>query len=117
MKQINSESSNITQMTDIIFLQPVETSVSDGMLFIFIAICLSILFLFFLIKFKSPLAKLERYLKKGKVSPREIAHQLAQLMSSDNKKINKEIDLFRFQRQPPDSDEILRLISEIKNDC
>ena len=116
MKPINPESSNITQMADIFVVLPAQSILADWLLFMLIVSGLIILLMFFFAWFRAPLVKLERYLKQGRLSPREAAHCLAQLTAADNKKINKKIDQLRFQRQPPDSNDLLSLIAEVKHD-
>jgi uncharacterized membrane protein YciS (DUF1049 family) len=116
MNQNNYEAS---QMADIFSVLTPQTVLSDWLLFIVIAACFSILLLVcwrLWLSYQAPLLKLERYLKRGKLSPSEAAHHLAKIMTTDDKKIKKKIDQLRFQRQAPKVNDLLSLIDKVKYD-
>lgn len=107
-------------MTDIFIVLPSESVLNDGWVFMLIAVALSILVLIFLLyrkRSKLALFKLEYALKKDKLSPRDAAHCLAQLIAADNKKINKKIDQLRFQRLSPSRNDVQSIINKVKYDC
>ena len=121
MNQTKPELSHITQMADIFLPEPPQPIVSDEVLFIVLAIIVSTLIMLYLQWFNAPLIKLKRHLKQGKLSPRETIHHLAQLLTPSEKnkhgpelEIRKKIDLMRFQRQPPNHNEVLSLINSLQ---
>jgi len=116
-----TEASNITQMADIFMPAPPQAIVSDELLF-FIPLIILVFIILFLKWFKAPLVKLTRDLKQGKLSSRETLHSLALLLeaSKNNKqgselKVSKKINQLRFQRHPPNHNEVLSLIKRLQH--
>ena len=104
---------NLMQMADILLAPSPEPTmpvwlVLAGSIIVF-------MFLFMMWRYLTqPIIRLQRHLKRGKLSPREGAHRLARLAHYDNE-LQQQIDQLRFQRKPPDRSELMVLINKVKH--
>ena len=112
---MNQTDLKLDQMTDIFLPVVSENFVPDEL--VFLIILAATLVLYYLWQyFKTPIVKLERHLKQGKLSPREAAHRLASFSSFKSKQLQQQINQIRFQRQTPEINALLILIDKAKHD-
>ncbi len=114
----------LEQMADIYLSAAPDTDIPVWLLLT--GIIISLIGLFFILYFlwqyfNDPLTELEHQLKQEKLSSREAAHRLAYLLDlretkkhKNNQLTRPQIDHLRFQRQPPESSELLALIVRAK---
>lgn len=99
----------IVEMADILPPLVEQQSSSDFWLILLVLSIALVLGVFLWRYYHSPLKQLSSSLSKGCKSPRQVAHQLA-LLVMEKPELAQELDQLRFQRQPPDADQVRQLI-------
>lgn len=108
----------IVQMADI--LPPPEIADGSNAIWVFVLFILATAFLagLFLKRLRSPLLQLSWQLKRDTLSTRTACHHLAQLIKQNkviaDQGIQHELDLMRFQPQPPGKEQVLKAIQRIQ---
>lgn len=103
----------LVRMADILLPQPVQQGAAWGAWSI-AALLLALLLVLWWRRWRQPLRRLYRALKRGRVSPRAAADRLAGLIP-DDAALRGELDRLRFQRQSPDATTVERLIRQVSD--
>lgn len=103
----------LAQMADILPLLPEPTAGAGVLPVVILVIAVFSISWLAWRHYRSPFTRLSRNLRSGKLSPREVSHQLAQLVAK-NTALGQQLDHIRFRRRPPDTREVSQLMQQVR---